>query len=404
MSLVLSTNINAMVAQNALTSSGSQLASALQQLSTGLRINTAADDAAGYAIVNGMTSQINGLHQAARNANDGVSLAQTGSGALSEIVNDLQTMRDLAVQSLNATNSANDRADLDQQFQQLKADINNVAKTTQFNGVTLLDGTFQGATFQVGANAGQTITVSSVSSAASDNLGQVYSLQGADLSGAGAYTGAAGDVVSFNITSDNAAVPAAGVTTGNVTLTGNQTTDMKTIAAAINQAVGGYGAVATVDTAHQSINLSSTTSQTLTFTTTATAAGGGAGAETGATFGVTEGANAVTTAGNFLDQADVKSVDGSNLVLIQVDAALQQLAATGAQLGAYQNRFQAAVTGLNTDATNLASARSQIQDTDYATATSQLTKAQILQQAGTAMVAQANTIPQNVLTLLNKLA
>ena len=117
-----------------------------------------------------------------------------------------------------------------------------------------------------------------------------------------------------------------------------------------------------------------------------------------------EGANAVTTAGNLLNNADVTSVDNSNLVLIQVDAALQQLAATGAQLGAYQNRFAAAVTGLNTNATNLSSARSQIQDTDYATATSQLTKAQILQQAGTAMVAQANTIPQNVLTLLNKLA
>ena len=400
MSLVLSTNINAMVAQNALTSSGMQLASALQQLSTGLRINTAADDAAGYAIVNGMTSQINGLNQAARNANDGVSLAQTGSGALSEIVNDLQTMRDLAVQSLNATNSANDRADLDQQFQQLKADIDNVAKTTQFNGVTLLDGTFQGATFQVGANAGQTITVSSVSSAASNNLGQVYALAGTDQT---TYAGGAGDTVSFAITSDDPAVPAAGVTSATVTLTGNQATDLKTIAAAINQAVGGYGVVATVDTAGQALNLSSTTSQTLTIATTATDGGGG-GAEDASTFGIVEGANAVTTAGNFLDQADVKSVDGSNLVLIQVDAALQQLAATGAQLGAYQNRFQAAVTGLNTDATNLASARSQIQDTDYASATSQLTKAQILQQAGTAMVAQANTIPQNVLTLLNKLA
>src|SRR5580700_5205265 len=150
MSLVLNTNINSLVAQNSLTSSGSQLATALQQLSSGLRINTAADDAAGYAIVQGMTSQIGGLNQAAQNANDAVALAQTANGSLQEITSDLQTMRDLAVESLNATNSSQDRADLNQQFSQLQADINNVASTAAFNGVNLLDGSFQGATFQVG--------------------------------------------------------------------------------------------------------------------------------------------------------------------------------------------------------------------------------------------------------------
>ena len=159
MSLVLNTNIDSMIAQNSLTSSGTQLASALQQLSSGLRINTAADDAAGYAISQGMTSQINGLNQAAQNANDGVSLAQTASGALSEVTTDLQTMRDLAVESLNATNSAQDRTDLNAQFTQLAADINNVAATTQFNGVNLLDGSFQGADFQIGANAGQILKI-----------------------------------------------------------------------------------------------------------------------------------------------------------------------------------------------------------------------------------------------------
>src|SRR3954462_10718692 len=175
MSLVLNTNLSSLVAQNSLTSSGSQLATALQQLSSGLRINTAADDAAGFAISQSMTSQINGINQASRNANDGVSLAQTASGALQEVVNDLQTMRDLAVQSLNATNSATDRIDLDAQFQQLKADVDSVATQTQFNGVNLLDGTFQGASFQVGANSGQTITVSSIGSSKSTNIGQYYS-------------------------------------------------------------------------------------------------------------------------------------------------------------------------------------------------------------------------------------
>ena len=178
MSLVLNTNLSSLVAQNSLTSSGAKLAGALQQLSSGLRINTAADDAAGYAISQSMTSQINGINQASRNANDGVSLAQTASGALQEVVNDLQTMRDLAVQSLNATNSSTDRADLDAQFQQLKADIDSVATQTQFNGVNLLDGSFQGASFQVGANSGQTITVSSIGSSKSTQYRPVLQRHG----------------------------------------------------------------------------------------------------------------------------------------------------------------------------------------------------------------------------------
>jgi flagellin len=388
MSLVLNTNIDAMNAQNSLSTSGSELSSALEQLSSGLRINTAADDAAGYAIVQGMTSQINGLNQAAQNANDGVSLAQTGAGALQEVTNDLQTMRDLAVESLNATNSSEDRSDLNQQFQQLKADIDQVASTTAFNGVNLLDGTFQGATFQVGANAGQTITVSSVASAKSSNLGAIYQLAGTAVT-AGGYVVTSGDTGAFTIN---------GVTTSAVTLTGVQSTDLATVAAAINQvSASDGGVIATVGTTG-GINLSSTTKdQTITATFAATT-----GTETAAIFGLA--ATGVTgTAGSYLTSASVSTVDNSNLVLTQIDAALQQVAQTGAQLGAYQNRFQAAITGLNTDSTNLSAARSAIQDTDYASATSALSKAQILQQASTAMVAQANTVPQNVLTLLQKL-
>src|SRR3569833_3250654 len=189
MSLVLNTNLSSLVAQNSLTASGSQLSTALQQLSSGLRINTAADDAAGFAISQSMTSQINGINQAARNANDGVALAQTASGAMQEVVNDLQTMRDLAVQSLNATNSTLDRQDLDAQFQQLKLDIDSVATQTQFNGVNLLDGTFQGASFQVGANSDQTITVASIGSSKSNNIGQYYA---GTVSVAGTVTTSAG--------------------------------------------------------------------------------------------------------------------------------------------------------------------------------------------------------------------
>jgi len=402
MSLVLNTNINSMVAQNSLQSSGLQLSSALQQLSSGLRINTAADDAAGFAIAQGMTSQINGLNQAAQNANDGVSLTQTASGAMSEITNDLQTMRDLAVESLNATNSANDRADLNAQFSQLAADINNVAANTQFNGVNLLDGSFQGADFQIGANAGQIISVSSIASAATNAIGNFYTSAAAT----GAYAGTAankGDTASFDVQVGTN----ASITTGSVTLTGVQATDLKNVASAINEAVGSsYGIVATVNAAGTGIDLSTAKGSAQTVTVAVDAAStfatntltqNGLGLDASYTLG-----SAAGTAKN-LSNTDVTSVDNSNLVLISVDNALQQLATSSAQLGAYQNRFQAAITGLNTTATNLANAKSAIVDTNYAQATSNLSKAQILQQAGTSMVAQANTIPQNILTLLQKL-
>src|SRR5579863_1149500 len=258
MSLVLNTNIDALVAQNGLTASGNQLATALQQLSTGMRINTAADDAAGYAIVQGMTSQIGGLNQAAQNASNGVSLVQTASGALQEITNDLQSMRDLAVESLNASNSATDRADLNTQFQQLLSDINNVATNTQFNGVNLLDGTFQGATFQVGANVGQTITVASVASAKSSNLGTMFTAVGPGT--AAAMT--AGDTGYITVN---------GINTASITATGNVATDLATAAAAINSISGQDGGViATVTTGGTGIDLSSTTSQTATTSVTAT--------------------------------------------------------------------------------------------------------------------------------------
>jgi flagellin len=398
MSLVLNSNIDSLVAQNSLTSSGSQLATALQQLSSGLRINTAADNAAGYAITQGMTSQINGLNQAANNASDGVSLTQTASGALSEVTSDLQTMRDLAVQSLNATNSTQDRADLNTQFQQLMADINNVATNTQFNGVNLLDGTFQGATFQVGANAGQTIAVSSVASVNSNNVGGLFT-----SAGTAAGTGATlGDTGTLTVTDGNGVAH----TTGLMTFTGVAATDSATVAAAINQLSSQDGGlIATVGAA--GIDLSSTANTAAAVTVAYTAGAVDAGTEGLATLGVNATydltAATVATPTSFLNTADVTTVDNSNKVLVQIDAALQQIATSGAQLGAYQNRFQAAITGLNTDATNLTSARSSIQDTDYAQATSNLSKAQILQQASTAMVAQANMIPQNILSLLQKL-
>ncbi len=443
MSLVLNTNIDALVAQNSLTSSGSQLASALQQLSSGLRINTAADDAAGYAIAQGMTSQVNGLNQAAQNANGGVSLAQTASGAMQEITNDLQTMRDLAVESLNATNSSQDRTDLNSQFTQLMNDINSVASQTQFNGVNLLDGSFQGATFQVGANAGQSITIGSISSASASKLGDYYT-GGVSVAGtvkttasataitttagtAGAYNAAnlagstdLGTAVAGSSVSLNVSVDGTSYTTNAVTLTGTPSTDLKSVAAAVNQALSSVGGiVATVNSAGTGITLSGTATagygHVVNFTVnSATDASGTsitAGANTVKDLGLdsSDVIGAYATGGStnptasHLSGLDVKTVDNSNLTLISIDNALQQIATSSSNLGAYQNRFQSAITGLNTDATNLSAAKSSIVDADYAQATSNLSKAQILQQASTAMVAQANTIPQNILSLLQKL-
>src|ERR1700730_9232783 len=449
MSLVLNTNLNSLVAQNNLTTNGGKLATSLQQLSSGMRINTAADDAAGFAITQSMTSQINGISQAGRNANDGVSLAQTASGALQEVTNDLQTMRSIAVQSLNATNSATDRADLKAQFQQLKKDIDSVASQTQFNGVNLLDGSFQGASFQVGANAGQTITVSSIGSSKSSAIGSDY--DGALSAPTGLVTTSSGTVLTpaangvqgvYNATNLAAAsdlgtavtgsavtltatVDGKAYTTDAITLTGTQATDLKSIAAAINQAISPAGGlVATVK--GTGIQISGTADPgaghliDLSVASAADASGNALtlsaaqgtatltdlGVSSSVTVGTSKtaaGVASTSSAASFLSGLDVKSVDNSNKVLVSIDAALQQLATSSAQLGAYQNRFQAAIQGLTTTGTNLTAARGQIQDTDYAAATAQLAKAQILQQASTAMVAQANTIPQNILTLLQKL-
>jgi flagellin len=469
MSLVLNTNIDSLVAQDALTASGQTLSTALQQLSSGLRVNTAADDAAGYAIAQGMTSQINGLDQAARNANDGVSLTQTASGALSEITNDLQTMRDLAVESLNATNSTTDRQDLNTQYQQLVADINSVASTTQFNGVNLLDGSFNGATFQIGANAGQTITVAAVASAKAANLGQQYTASvtsgaltgtnnvneaaltingtaiGASTVAADAYTlssainaagiagvtaTAAANSVAGTTYSGTAAhsgtITINGVATGTITATGVQATDVAATVNAINAISAATGVTAT--NAGTTVTLSNTTGANIAvaYTGSLVAADTGVGAAgthtstytvnyagvsggslviggTVTNSGLTAATNNVALSGTAVSNTDVLTVNDSNVVLASVTAALQQLATTSAQLGAYQNRFQAAITGINTTSTNLTAAKSAIVDTDYAAATSTLSQAQILQQAGTAMVAQANTIPQNILTLLQKL-
>ena len=216
---VINTNVLSLNAQRNLNTSGMDLAKSLQRLSSGLRINSAKDDAAGLAIANRMTSQIRGMNQASRNANDGISLAQTAEGGLGTITSNLQRIRELSVQSANATNSATDRAALQAETAQLIAEIDRIASTSSFNGVKLLDGTFTAQQFQVGADANQTITVSSVASARTNDLGASFS------------SSVTGAVVTGNV------IAAGDVTINGVTL-GAVASDAKTVAAAINALSG----------------------------------------------------------------------------------------------------------------------------------------------------------------------
>lgn len=271
---IINTNIASLNAQRNLNVSQNSLSTALQRLSSGLRINSAKDDAAGLAISERMTAQIRGMNQAARNANDGISLAQTAEGALVEIGNNLQRIRELAVQSANATNSEDDRDALQKEVDALVAEIDRVANQTSFNGTKLLDGSFASQVFQVGANEDETIDFTDIEDVTASGLG--------------------------------------------------------------------------------------------------------------------------------VDSVDISGADGSNAagVITTVDDALKIVNSTRADLGAIQNRFTSVVSNLQTSAENLSASRSRIQDADFAAETASLTRAQILQQAGVAMLAQANALPNNVLSLL----
>ncbi|NGY04419.1 flagellin [Solimonas terrae] len=366
-------------AQRNLQSSQSSLATSIQRLSSGLRINSAKDDAAGLAIASRFSSQINGLNQAQRNANDGISLAQTADGALSSVSDSLQRIRELAVQSRNATNSDTDRAALNTEAQALKAEIDRVASTTSFNGVKLLDGSFSNAAFQVGANVGETITVSSIGNTGSATLGS-YSL--AQVTGAAAST--FGAITAGDLTINGVSVGAIGADT-------NSANRASSVAAAINAYSSQTGVSATIlDSAPTQVVLSSSTGNIVV---------GASGTATAASTGLTAGTTTATTSTGFA-ALDLSSVAGADDAINAMDAALASVNTTRAQLGAVQNRFESVVSNLATTTENLSAARSRIQDTDYAAETANMTRAQILQQAGTAMLAQANSAPQNVLSLL----
>ncbi|MDD2914475.1 MAG: flagellin [Gallionella sp.] len=486
------TNIPSLNAQRNLTSSGLALATSLQRLSSGLRINTAKDDAAGLAISERFTSQIRGIDQAARNANDGISLAQTGEGALGSASSILQRIRELAVQSANATNSAADRAALNNEVSQLASELDRIAATTSFNGLQLLDGSSSNS-YQVGANAGEVITVSTtnfrtdnygsyrmgaLAATTTSTLGDLTLGSSSAMLGSTATIQAAGRVAGGSLTINGAL--------GSATITYAASASAKTVAKAINDKASTTGVTATTKTQVDLTGYAANTSYSFNLysnnTTSAVninfsvgtavnadglAAGINAINDASAKTGVTAKVNAAGTgitllnasgedikistvtgtvsiggvatattilgyvtgqltldsdksfglvAGNTTDwgntatavsaslqktsQVDVGNVDAANRTIALVDGALQSVNSMRAKYGAVQSRFESTVANLKTASENLSASRSRIRDADFALETANLTRNQILQQAGTAMLAQANALPNTVLQLL----
>ena len=383
MAQVINTNTMSLNAQRNLSTSGTSLATTIQRLSSGLRINSAKDDAAGLAISERFSTQIRGLDVAVRNANDGISLAQVAEGSLTEIGNNLQRIRELSVQSANATNSASDRAALNAEVKQLSSEIDRVAKQSDFNGTKLLDGSFSSQLFQVGANAAQAIAIDKVVDARSQSLGNVKFA--ADVTGT-AVANAAADGSVAGLTVNGVAIDTVSYTNGT---TGADIA--KTLATAINAKMGESGVYATVGGAgNNELTLNSVKAgKDLVVGGTVTGSGLTA-ATTAASAGTAQ----------FAKDLDITTFEGAQKALEIVDAALTSVNGARADLGAVQNRFTSVVANLQTSSENLAASRSRIRDTDFAKETAELTRTQILQQAGTAMLAQANQVPQNVLSLL----
>jgi flagellin len=492
---VINTNVSSMQAQNSVRTTGLNLSTAMERLSSGIRINSAKDDAAGLAISTRMTASIRGISAAIRNANDGISLTQTAEGSLNQISDNLQRIRELAVQSASTGNSASDRAAMNNEATQLIAEIDRVASNTTYNGIKLLDGTFQSQSIQVGAGNDSNDRISiSIGSAKSSALGV-----GSNSSYAATVTGAAvgatalasggiaingynvgaavTDGVSYDVPAASGIAVAAAInaisgssavtaTVNATAVTGTTVTTFTAIAAA-DILINGVdiGAIAASTTAGlrggqiaAAINSKSTqTGVTATFSTTTgavalSAADGrnitigksvNAGANdinTGLTTGIaavtagtlttrstvtlsTTGSAGITavgqtaagltasgltaavttataTAGAGVSSLTLTTAAGSQAALTTLDTAINTITDSRAAMGAYQNRLTASIANLETTSMNLSASRSRILDTDYAKETTNLAKAQIIQQAATAMLAQANQSGQSVLALL----
>lgn len=396
MAQVINTNLASLAVQRNLASNQGASQTAMERLSTGLRINSAKDDAAGLAISSRMTAQINGLNQAARNASDGISLAQTAEGALGEIANNLQRVRTLAVQSANATNTAADRTALNNEVTQLLAEIDRVADGTKFNGVKLIDGSFSSQTFQVGAESSDTVTIGSITDANIAVLGSTTLNNSANLSFAtSALTGYATAVTAGHLS----ITPAGGsaVSLGAI----GAATSIAQRAGQIVEAINAVSSQTGVSAVYDSVAGQVTMSSESTFDVVS---GGATGvtANVGVT-GLTSGGTvnfASTTPTTGITNGNVSSAGAAATMIKLADSALATVNTARGSLGAYQARFESIVANVMTASENIQASRSRIMDADFAAETAQMTKSQILQQAGISVLSQANAQPQNVLALL----
>ena len=494
MAQVINTNIASLSAQNSLNKSQSSLETSLERLSSGLRINSAKDDAAGLAIVDRMTSQIRGLNQAVRNANDGLSVSQTAEGALQESSNIMQRMRELSVQSANDSNSASDRSAIQQEVAQLQNELNRISETTTYNGKSLLDGSFASQSFQVGANANETIEVNITSASATvlgsqsattaQNIGtaavgaltapaangvvdsdititgalgagtanyaagatasEIAALVNGQTTNTGVTATAANSVsltsfttgtLSFTLSSTDGSNVTQGTAT-NVSATVTSATDLTALRNDINESTASTGITATINATGDGIDLTNTTGDDIVIETASNGAGastdpfavnGAALTEAGADSIRVAGQVSFSSSGAFiLDAAaaetvldvaivaaasvsstlssvadiDVSTRAGANDALDVLDRALATITDSRAGLGAIQNRLDSTISNLSNISENVSAARSRIEDADFAAETAELTRSQILQQAGISVLSQANTLPQQVLSLL----
>ncbi|TXG00392.1 flagellin N-terminal helical domain-containing protein [Massilia arenae] len=531
MASVINTNVASLNSQRNLAASQSSLNTSIQRLSSGLRINSAKDDAAGLAISDRMQSQIKGMTQATRNANDGVSMAQTAEGALSSSGDILQRIRELAVQSSNSSNSASDRQALQTEVTQLSSELNRISNTTEFNGQKLLDGTMGTANFQVGANAGQLISMTGsnfqtntygnnniasngVAAAAASNASEgSFTINGAlgsqtiqttghvagapaddngtpgdttddtpatdavkgstaksiasDINNQTAKTGVTatartdvnvkfggGESYQFTLASDNEKPLTISFTVGG---TASNATDYASAINAINAQSANTGVTAQYDQENGGLKLTNASGENINLvntkatdntvfsvsnyktdgnltsdnddgtagaapdislaTSNATAVANGRVAfDSENSFSVTDAAGSATpaTSGSGFNLAadgsssklksvaslDITSFEGAQAAIKIADAALAKVNGQRAQYGALQSRFESAISNLSSSTENLSASRSRIVDTDFAAETAKMTRGQILQQAGTSMLAQANSLPNGVLSLL----
>ncbi|WP_242875903.1 flagellin, partial [Stenotrophomonas maltophilia] len=353
MAQVINTNTMSLNAQRNLSTSGSSLATTIQRLSSGSRINSAKDDAAGLAISERFGTQIRGTDVAIRNANDGISLAQVAEGSLTEIGNNLQRVRELSVQASNATNSASDRKALQAEVTQLVSEIDRVAKQSDFNGTKLLDGSFSSQLFQVGANAGQAIAIDKTIDAKANALGGAQFVTGTiaapTLTGTPATTA---DIATFTLTSAQGTVTFDALKVENTDAAGAG----KALATHINAKIGETGILAEAD---------ATGALTLTSVKDSVKADGTL-VQLTSTGGVTVAGNTTVPARQYADKIDVSTVKGAQQAMEVVDKALGAINSTRADLGAVQNRFTSVVANLQTSSENLSASRSRIKDTDFA--------------------------------------